>query len=77
MGNMAGPSRSCHVSSQEIVHLLETDEPLSDFSGESTASDDYTGNQSDSDSDISIGAEKNEASNPTQTHDVDWVRGGS
>jgi hypothetical protein len=75
---MAGPSRSCHVSSQEIVHLLETDEPLSDFSGESTASDvDFTGNQSDSESDISIGAEKNEASNPTQTHDVDWVWGGS
>jgi hypothetical protein len=38
---MAGPSRSCHISSTETVNLLEIDEPVSDFSGESKP--DYTG----------------------------------
>jgi hypothetical protein len=61
---MAGLSHSCHISSPEIVNLLEIDEPVSDFSGESAESEpDYTGSQSDS----GIGEENSdEASNPTQ-----------
>jgi hypothetical protein len=47
---------------------LEIDEPVSDFSGESAEGEpDYTGNQSDSESDNRIGEENSdEASNPTQ-----------
>jgi hypothetical protein len=72
---MAGPSYSCRISSPQIVNLLEIDEPVSDFSGESTESEpDYVGNKSDSESDNGIGEENSdEASNPTQTHNVDWV----
>jgi hypothetical protein len=44
------------MSSPEIVNLLETDVPLSDFSGKSAESEpDYTGNHSDSESDNGIG----------------------
>jgi hypothetical protein len=47
--------------------LLEIDEPVSDFSGESAKSEpDWTGNQSDSGSDNRIGEENSdEASNLT------------
>jgi hypothetical protein len=66
---MAGPLHSCHICSPEIVNLLEIDEPVSDFSGESVGSEpDYTGNQSDSESNNGIGEENSdEASNPTQS----------
>jgi hypothetical protein len=66
---MAGTSRSCHIHSPEIVNLLEIDEPVSDFSGESAESEpDYTGNQSDSESDNGTDEENSdEASNPTQS----------
>jgi hypothetical protein len=37
---MDGPSRSCHISSPEIVHLLEVNEPVSGFFfGESAESE--------------------------------------
>jgi hypothetical protein len=36
---MAGLSRSCHIYSPEIVNLLEIDESVSDFSGESVESE--------------------------------------
>jgi hypothetical protein len=73
---MAGPSHSCRISSPEIVKLMEIDEPVSDFSGESAESEsDYMGNQSNSESANRIGNENSdEANNPTQTHNVDWVR---
>jgi hypothetical protein len=66
---MAGPSHSYHISSPEIVNLLEIDEPVIDFSGENVESEpDYTGNESDSESDNGIGEENSdEASNPTQS----------
>jgi hypothetical protein len=52
---MACPSRSCHISSPETVNLLEIDEPVSDFPGVSADSEpDYTGNQSDCESDNGI-----------------------
>jgi hypothetical protein len=46
------------------------------FSGESAESEsDYTGNQSNTESENRIGDENSdEASNPTQMHNVDWVR---
>jgi hypothetical protein len=66
---MAGPSYSCHISSPEIVNLLEIGKPVSDFSGENAESEpDYTGNQSDSESDNGIGEEhSDETGNPTQS----------
>jgi hypothetical protein len=66
---MAGPLCSCHISSPEIVNLLEIDEPVSDFSGESAESEpDYTGNQSGSESNNGTGEENcDEGSNPTQS----------
>jgi hypothetical protein len=36
---MAGSSCSRHISSPEILNLLEIDEPVSDFSGESAKSE--------------------------------------
>jgi hypothetical protein len=48
---------------------LEIDEPVTDFSGENVESEpDYTGNESDSETDNAIGEENSdEASNPTQS----------
>jgi hypothetical protein len=72
---MAGLSHSCRTSSPEIENLLEIDGPVSDFCGESVESEpDYMDNQSDSESDNGTGEENSdEASNPTQMHNVDWV----
>jgi hypothetical protein len=43
---LAGLPHSCQIYSPEIVNLLEIDEPVSDFSGESAESEpDYTGSQ--------------------------------
>jgi hypothetical protein len=66
---MAGPSHGCHNSSPEIVNLLEIDEPVSDFSGESVESEPYyMGTQSDSESSNGIGEENSdEGSNAAQS----------